>query len=273
MITLSLDKLSATLEHRKPVQSHAYERVGRVASHLEMMGLAKVDVKLAGSVASKTDVGTSDVDLQVRFHSGGQQSNTLTYAHWKNMHSQVLEGVQSEYPSALVTEAAKCIRIEDPAHSTLIDVVPCFVDETAALSPVVFFAQQGIAPQRVATHTDRHIANTEQKDTATRGAYRQAVRIMKLARNALVGTQAMESGDMPSYFLECIVYSLPDAVFQKSAVDGAVKASLELLTQPEQLASIHTVSGSDYIIGSKLWHLPSENAMRAAEAFRHISVS
>lgn len=59
----------------------------------------------------------------------------------------------------------------------------------------------------------QHIRNGEQKSKRTYGAFKQAVRMFKSARNYLEEEGLIKSGSAPSYFIECMLYNVPDDCF------------------------------------------------------------
>ena len=52
------------------------------------------------------------------------------------------------------------------------------------------------------------------KDKATSQRFKRTVRMFKAARNRLVEKEVLKREDAPSYFIECLLYNVPDALFK-----------------------------------------------------------
>ena len=89
-----------------------------------------------------------------------------------------------------------------------------------------------------------HYDNGVAKHTRTQGWYKPSVRMIKNAAGRLVDNNAITANLAPSYFLECMVYNVPDTCFGRGFQDtyyAVVKwlneATLAgLVCQNEQLA-------------------------------------
>jgi len=73
----------------------------------------------------------------------------------------------------------------------------------------------------------QHLANGKAKDWATGGRYKQVIRVFKNARRH--ETAGIEQETAPSYFLECLLYNVPDATFW-APLSGAYRGCLTWLT-------------------------------------------
>ncbi len=51
------------------------------------------------------------------------------------------------------------------------------------------------------------------KEEATNRRFKRTVRMFKAARNRLVDLKALKKEDAPSYFIECLLYNVPDNLF------------------------------------------------------------
>ncbi len=73
-----------------------------------------------------------------------------------------------------------------------------------------------------------HSANATGKHQATNGWYKQTVRVMKNLRKMLVADGRLEDGVAPSYFIESLMYNVPNDKFGYS-FDSTMVASINFL--------------------------------------------
>jgi hypothetical protein len=62
------------------------------------------------------------------------------------------------------------------------------------------------------------------KNSSANGRYKPSVRIFKNARTFLVNQGAIAVGLAPSYFLECLIYNVPDELFSSSYQETFIEA-------------------------------------------------
>ncbi|MFJ6616202.1 hypothetical protein ACIQOW_01295 [Kitasatospora sp. NPDC091335] len=109
------------------------------------------------------------------------------------------------------------------------DVVPCF---TYLHTPLFGALKQGTV---VFTKDGKHIVNWSQqqlengraKNNRTGRRYKFAVRALKSVENDLVAMGAVK--ELPSYFMECLIYNVPDEVFKAPSLDQAFRGALVCL--------------------------------------------
>ena len=102
--------------------------------------------------------------------------------------------------------------------------------------------------------------------------YRQTVRAVKSAKKVLALSGALDADDMPSYFLECLVHSLDNHVFDRGLTE-AVEETFAILRDPTKGFHLPTVNGVDTVYGSQPWHLTPQQAARAAHAFDTVVIT
>jgi hypothetical protein len=69
----------------------------------------------------------------------------------------------------------------------------------------------------IVNYPNLHYDNGVQKNSATSGLYKPTVRLFKNARSYLVQQRAIAVSLAPSYFLECLIYNVPDNLFVSNA--------------------------------------------------------
>ena len=66
----------------------------------------------------------------------------------------------------------------------------------------------------VVSYPVQHHQWGSKKDKATSQRFKRTVRMFKAARNRLVETKVLTKDDAPSYFIECLLYNVPDTLFK-----------------------------------------------------------
>jgi hypothetical protein len=77
--------------------------------------------------------------------------------------------------------------------------------------------------KRVANYPKQHRENLITKNQATNEWFKHLVRIFKNARQQLIDQDVIEKGVAPSYYLEGLLYNVPDEMFGTSYANSMVK--------------------------------------------------
>ena len=176
---------------------------------------------LQGSYKNDTNLGgESDVDVVVQLNHrlrprvaklSGQQlqedaSHQGTYQRWKSFRDHALKAMRARFGNA-AKSSRKTLKVPKgriPADADLV-VTLRYREGIAFYLPderrwVVSFPQQ-------------HHARGVRKERATRNRFKRTIRMFKAARNRLVETKALTKDDAPSYFIECLLYNVPENLF------------------------------------------------------------
>jgi hypothetical protein len=72
-----------------------------------------------------------------------------------------------------------------------------------------------LAGQAIVNFPKQHMQNGEAKNAAgrTNGKYKQTIRMFKNARSCAVDKELLADDVAPSYFIECLLYNVPDSLF------------------------------------------------------------
>jgi len=209
------------------------------------------EVYLQGSYKNDTNIrGDSDVDVVVQLNStfgydlsrlNNEQKGLFSRAYptnatylWEHFRADVLRGLPAYYGSTAVTEGNKSLKLAAAPGRLAADI-------TAAIhfrKYLSFFgsnAQRYVDGIRFSSRSDGreiinfpkpHYDNGVAKHSAakTNGWYKPTVRMFKNARTYLVDHGTLSGDVAPSYFLECMVYNVPDAAFGKSYQDTFIAA-------------------------------------------------
>ena len=189
------------------------------------------EVYLSGSYKNDTNVyGESDVDTVVELTSSfyhnlnepekqnfGFISAEYGYFDFKQA---VIKCLNDYYGEKHIDVGSKAIKIYPPNSNRLhADVLVCstyrlYTDrskETAYIKGVAFYIKNSLT--RVINFPRRHSDNDTVKHQATASRFKPTVRIIKNMRNRLVANGAFTKKKAPSYFIECLLYNVPNVNF------------------------------------------------------------
>lgn len=191
-----------------------------------------------GSCPNNTNVRTdSDVDVAVQCteccywdeHSQGAHPSSGTYQGiWTPslLRAELVVALKAKFPGQVDDSGSTAIRVNSSSARVDADVVPSF-DYRYYLSPSSWregsktFKTTGGS---VVNYPDQHLKKGREKNSRTNNNYKKTVRIFKRIENAMVETEC--HGEVPSYFVECLVYNCPDSVFGRKTwtevVEGVI---------------------------------------------------
>lgn len=235
---------------------HALQKTG---SPLENRG---VEIFLQGSYANATNIyADSDIDVIVHYSNTfhwdrSRLTPTQQTLHeqiyppatypWTSLKADVLTALSAHYGKAAVTPGNKAISVVTGSGKKPADVVPVvqyrsYTDFSNPHNPYAFWGVQFFdsANRSIVNYPQYHRKNGEAKNAAerTRSNYKETVRVFKNLRNCLVERGLLRDGVAPSYFIECLLYNVPDILFQ-SAVDVRVPAIITYLKSVDRAGMI-----------------------------------
>lgn len=236
-----------------------------------MLSSDDAEIYLQGSYKNTTNIyGDSDVDIIVQLNrTWGRDLTALnaeekqryeeaysdaTYT-WSEFRSDVLEGLVEYYDAGQVDEGSKCLKVADGSGRLAADVVVAIEYRNYRRFRSAYDQEyvEGIRFKElpggriIINYPKPHYENGVAKNAVGRTSqnYKPAVRMLKNARSYLVGRGALGENVAPSYFLECMVYNVPDGKFTGTWQDIyaeivewlATEASLsQFVCQNEQMA-------------------------------------
>ena len=180
------------------------------------------EVFLQGSYKNDTNLGRdSDVDVVVRLTTklkpsvadlSGKRlqesgSHRFVYQEWKSLRDEALQALRTRFGKVAESgrKTLKVPRGSIPADADLVVTVTYrqgigfyLPDETRW---VVSFPQQ-------------HYSRGSKKEKAANMRFKRTIRMFKAARNRLVEKGRLKKEDAPSYFIECLLYNVPDDLFK-----------------------------------------------------------
>lgn len=200
------------------------------------------EVFLQGSYGNDTNIyAESDVDVVIRLDSiyyydstaltpqelavfnAGFIAGTYPYADYKG---HVVAALQKKFGAVDVKAGKRAIKIKANGNRRNADVVVAsefrrYYSGLQVERGICFFTSSGA---QVTNYPNQHSANCTAKHQATNQWFKPMVRILKNMRGKLVEDGMIADGSAPSYFLEGLLYNVPDDKFGKSYGDTFVAA-------------------------------------------------
>lgn len=203
------------------------------------------EVFLQGSYGNDTNIyAESDVDVVIRldsiYHYDTSKLNpqdlqafqstlvpgTYSYSDFK---SHVIAALQKSFGQNDVKAGKKAVKIKANGNRRNADVVVAtefrLYYSTASGAKfhqgICFFTPDGT---RIANYPKQHSENCTTKHQATNQWFKPMVRILKNMRSKLVDDGVIEAGSAPSYFIEGLLYNVPNDKFGTSYEDTFVAA-------------------------------------------------
>lgn len=229
---------------------------------------------LQGSYGNDTNIyAESDVDIVIRyegaffhdftdlaleqksaFHSSFPDSATYPYESFKN---HVREALESAFGNSVVP-AKKAFKITPNNSRRSADVVVAFQyrryfefkgnNSQRYSTGMCFFTSDNT---RIANYPEYHSANLTRKHQATNGSFKPLVRIFKNMRSKLVENRAISKDTAPSYFIEGLLYNVPNSKFSGS-YENMVFNALQWLQQ--------TADRSEFLCANEEYYLLRDNS-------------
>lgn len=170
-----------------------------------------------------------------RVHSGGEVSYGL--ADFKR---EVLTHLRGEYGTSAVTSGDKAISIAANGNRRKADVIVCMdyrryysftnEDDQRYEEGIFFFNS---SHTRIPNYPKLHSANATIKHQNTSSWYKPTVRVFKNMRSRLINEGMINAGDAPSYFIEGMLYNVPDQNFGYN-FDNTIVNSLNWLIDADR---------------------------------------
>lgn len=198
----------------------------------------KYEVYLQGSYKNTTNIrGDSDVDVVAQLDSTFESdlSELTDYqkilhkqAHpdatylWKNFRADVLTALRNYFGYSAVDDTGnKSLKVVGNSNRLPADVVACIQfrkykyfrslnDQNYVEGMLFWTLREG---RKVINFPKVHYQNGTEKNGRTSSRYKPTIRIFKNARTYLVNQGIISKELAPSYFLECLLYNVPDRNF------------------------------------------------------------
>lgn len=224
---------------------------------------------LQGSYANTTNIrGESDVDIVIECTSIFYHN--LTIAERQNLGfsvgSHTLQDFRSEVIDALVsyygnkyvdTSGSNAIKVlpSDTNNRLYADVIVCasyryYESLQVRANGITFWKKNN--NEQVINYPKLHKANGATKNANAGSDYKKTVRMFKNARRYMTEGDADLRKKYPSYFVECLIYNVPDRYFHGSTWQDTFLSILNYLVEAfndNSLEGFTTQSKMHYLIG------------------------
>ncbi|WP_148208136.1 nucleotidyltransferase domain-containing protein [Methanosphaerula palustris] len=223
-----------------------HESIRNALNNSELLKERNYDVYLQGSYRNSTNIyGESDVDVVVQLNSvynynisGLTQSaqskfheehDCVTYGY-ESFRSDILNVLIEYYGASEIADGNKSIKIARGSNRLAADVVVCTqyryytkyngINDENYIEGMAFYPQNGC--QKIVNYPKYHFNNGAKKNNPqnTNAWFKPVVRMFKNARIKLVNDEKISKGLAPSYFLECLLYNVPNSKFGKNYSDS-----------------------------------------------------
>lgn len=220
---------------------YTHESVERALNASSELKQINFDKYLQGSYKNSTNIrGESDVDIVIQLNkiynpdisglSTQQQaiynasSNTATYT-LSEFKGAVIVALETYFDKSHISEGDKCIKIDRDSNRLDADVIVCnqyrkykrFIsyDDLDFIEGILFFNKSG---RKIISYPKEHYDNGVNKNSTykTNGWFKPTVRIFKNARTHLINNGIIDEKLAPSFFVECLLYNVPDRLFGSS---------------------------------------------------------
>ena len=177
---------------------------------------------------------------------------SYNYSEFRN---QVIMALKSYYGTNMVDDSGqKSIKIAASNNRLAADVVPCITYKlyrnwNVVAKGITFWTQH--SSQQVINYPKLHFQNGAHKNDNANMYYKPAVRMFKNARERIVANDPSLEGKYPSYFVECLLYNVPDNRFCSGFAQtyfGVV--SFLLMQSPQNLADFWCQNGQLPLFGN-----------------------
>lgn len=235
-------------------QAHASIRTALSASTSpirDRIAGGEIEIYLQGSYRNHTNIrGDSDVDVVVELNStisydiSALPATTQTMFRqaypfptytWQDFRGDVLTGLQRYYGLGVnIAGGKKAIKVPRLSGRVAADVIVALKHHEFSyfIGPNTIPTKVGIGfwtqpdSSHVINFPRQHGENGEAKNFPQRTAswFKQTVRVFKNARTYLVERGRLDDNAAPSYFVECLLYNVPDSCFGRSNQETFIAA-------------------------------------------------
>jgi hypothetical protein len=197
-----------------------------------------LSVYAKGSYPNNTNVKTdSDVDIAVQCHDveyweeaspGTFTTGTPYTGIWTpaKLRDELGAALRAKFPGQVDSSGSTAFRVDSSTARVEADVVPCFdykyyYSTGGSLKGTQIFRKNGVSFEN---YPVQHLENGRSKNTNTGTSFKKAVRILKRAENAMLEDAVHR--EVPSFFVECLVYNCPNSILNRSTWTETIRGVL-----------------------------------------------
>lgn len=208
-----------------------------IAAHQPFKDVS-LSIYTKGSYPNNTNVRTeSDVDVAVQCNdctyweeaAEGAHPSTSTYSGiWTpaKLRTEVGAALEAKFPGAVDSSGKKAFRVNSTSARVDADVVPCF-DYRYYFSAASYRAGAKILRKdgtAVVNYAQQQLDQGRAKNNQTNTSYKKVVRILKRTALSIAATNGSDAP--PSFFIESLVFNVPNTVLVQSSWTDRTKGAL-----------------------------------------------
>lgn len=184
---------------------------------------------------------------------------TYTYSTFKN---ELETSLVNRFGRSAVTRGKKSFDIKENTYRVEADVAAFFehrrYTSTSRYLSGVEMIPDDYVPPRIRNWPEQHYDNGVSKNDRTNRRYKRVVRILKMLSNEMSDKGIGAAKVAPSFLVECLVWNVPDEMFERSTYWALVRAALAYLfnntRKDDDCAEWGEVSELKYLFrGSQPW--------------------
>lgn len=218
----------------------------------KVLGDADYETFLQGSYKNGTALEKmNDVDIVAVRRS--PPTHATAEERWDFLVRDITQRLQQEPRfTGRWSRGDKCIRLNTP-DGLKIDIVPAISASGSPTSdPITLYS---VRERRETKNWPRgHMEGSRRKGAATNGHFKQAVRLFKWWRNCHFSSNAVAR----SYYLECLLHSMPDKLFEGDLATWFVELSRAIGRRFPDARAWHSqtlprIAGKGNLLSSEEW--------------------
>ena len=218
---------------------------------IESVYHGEVEVFLQGSYSNDTNIKSeSDVDI-VMLYKDVQCNRTLYNPNAYDSRIKLLRNYTYDLLNGksnfILTKGSKTVKYAGNQNYLAVDLVPAAIYSGTAIGDTgiaIYDSQDGYIYYN---HPKQHIKNGSEKNANTNGNYKKTVRMFKWAKEKLVEKGLLRSNRAPSYFIECLLYNVPNNLFVNNNADCFLNVLRWLYQNRNGLSKIKCQNGKHYL--------------------------
>jgi predicted nucleotidyltransferase len=209
----------------------------------DKLGTRSVSIFAQGSYKNNTNVRKdSDVDIGILcsdtfLYDLPEGATPESYGiipasyHYEQFKNEVEEALVSYFGRAAVKRGNKAFDIHETSYHVEADVAAFFEYRRYQANGVTL---KGVALQtdkekrRVINWPEQHYENGVYKNKQTGTRFKSIVRVLKALSNEMA-ERGIQAGNIPGFLIECLVWNVPNDLFQHYSYTDDVKAALVFL--------------------------------------------
>lgn len=275
---------TAAISSAKDTHEHIRENLEASSSRLNDRDI-DFDTILQGSYANDTIIrDSSDVDILVRLRdpfyvskrklneadadslSNDFGSHSYDYLEFKQ---DVIDELESTYDSSAINQGENAIEVETSTLPLSADVVPVqeyrfytqytgYDNDDDYIEGIIFWSDSGT---KIINYPEHHMDNATHKHQNTSERYKPTARMLKNARDEMDERDIFEKGDAPSYYIECLLWNVPDHVIDTNRLRTRYREVVDYLRDDDFADYRHQHDLLDLFgSGASTWSISDANA-------------